>query len=314
MSILNRALFPPPELDPTAKRHLVKIFWPTLTVSDSDVCGAHYSASFQRVLAALEDLQPYGAKFAIRTFQDLQQVTAVVRQNQVSTQDAILQDLKELFDNVQDDAILRSVDLAVQLWLDLNVHSTTWFGSRDAWNSIINWPRTNPLQELITAEFKAMRRPSGSSFYLDPQAFTAAKLKSVCRIQIRWTWNLQDHLRLEGRRGERLLSIYQHKICLVNHSRSPLPIIGTDIIHEALQTLDLLFPLGDLDTETLLRQEGVSLHSISKTDYAPNYWASRSSTSDFVYWRARLEQLVQLLRDPPETVVQTLLDRRNLHQ
>jgi hypothetical protein len=104
------------------------------------------------------------------------------------------------------------------------------------------------------------------------------------------------------------LSIYQHKICLINHRKEPEPtIIPAEILDEAIRTLDLLFPFGDTKTEALLEQEKVQLWTNS-----PFESHRATNLNEFTYWRSNLAQLSSLFSGPPETVIQTLFDTRNI--
>lgn len=203
--------------------------------------------------------------------------------------------LKEHFCTTQDVAILRSVDLVVQIWLGLNVCSVTPLGGMDPWNTRVQWEDGETLQSLVASQFNKLRKPTGPGLQFDA-FFTAAGLKHVCRLRFRWTWNLIDHLVLSGTPGERTLSIYQHKVCLLNHIRAGQTTIDVDLLVETVRTLELLFPLGGLPTEALLEEEGISMHAVRAggSDHCPQ------STDEFAYWRSRLEVLHNLLHGPPE--------------
>ena len=63
--------------------------------------------------------------------------------------------------------------------------------------------------------------------------------------------SISDHLQFDSRR--QTLTVYRHKICLSNHldsiDRCPIP---KGVLGEILDTLNLLFPFGDLATKQLL--------------------------------------------------------------
>lgn len=85
--------------------------------------------------------------------------------------------------------------------------------------------------------------------------------------------------------------------------------IQADILDEAIRTIDLLFPFGDPKTEYFLEEEKVQFYCVD-----PSERPRATSLDDFQYWRSNIAQLLALLNGPPETVVQTLLDTRNLGQ
>lgn len=307
MPLTEDRLIPPTSLGPEKENDLIGLFWPDMPLGRLE--RGDHSAFFDRVFLTLESLQPYDAKYAAKTFGDVQFIIEMIRDDQQSTQGALLQLLKERFGSCDDAAILRSIDLVIQMWLGLNIYSTTSFARVDAWDSSIRWRMGETLRYLVSSDFNKLRRPTGVAFHFDA-LFTVARLRHICRLKIRWTWNLIDHLKLKGRAGHRTLSIYQYKTCLVNNSRSNQSIIGRDILTETLRTLELMFPLGDPDTEVLLNKEGISMHSIR----ADGDGDRPRSMDEFNYWRARLEEIQKVFDSPPETFAQAMLDIRNPNQ
>lgn len=96
----------------------------------------------------------------------------------------------------------------------------------------------------------------------------------------------------------------------MNHRKGPEPtIIPADVLNEAIRTLDLLLPFGDPRTEAFLEEEKVLFWTIS-----PSESPRATELDNFKYWRSNLAQLSNLLHGPPETVIQTLLDIRNISQ
>ena len=102
--------------------------------------------------------------------------------------------------------------------------------------------------------------------------------------------------------------MYRHKICLVNHLESeggcPIP---EGVLSEVLDTLNLLFPFGDMDTKHLLLKENqqalYQLESCGRT--------CMLDLTHFQYFREELEYLIDSFNQPPKTWRQLATDRRN---
>jgi hypothetical protein len=162
------------------------------------------------------------------------------------------------------------------------------------------------LQELTKSLFLRNRTPlSGNlEIVMDPR-FTAAHLVKVCNIKLNWTDNLADHLRFDKK--YRVLTMYKHKICLVNHYESEgIAIIPQDILLEALDTLNLLFPFSDESTRELLLKEKQPFWSLGNCKRERELDLSKYS-----YWGDQLTELHRVFHEPPHNWWQLLIDRRD---
>lgn len=311
MRLPTDPLFPPPIFDKQRTCELVNAFWPDLEVrTPEDLIEDDYSTLINHIATYLQELSPYASEFAAKTFESLFLIISKLGEDRAVTRDGLQEHLKSCYLNTPESSIRRSVDLAIRLWLGLNVSSIASVGPRNARDSRIIWRSNEQFGQMVAAQFpKNTGRPPASTFPLD-EAFTAVNLRNICRLQIRWTSNLQDHLKISGPRGHRVLSIYQHKVCLINHFKGPQKeIIGENVLKETIRTLDLLFPLADANTEAFLKEEGICMHS-----FHGHTITSSISINDFDVWRPKLEQLLGLFNGPPESVAQTLLDTRNINQ
>ena len=290
---------------------LINTFWPHLHLAEQDYIGGDYTAFFEFIGRTLQGLHPHALGFAAQELDSLLAIVYTLTLRRTCTRKEIIGYVKTSYSNTSDAAVARSIELAVRFWLGINASSKTLsVGPRNPRDSRIDWHDDQSLDQMVAAQFShRVSRTALTNFPLD-ESFTAVNLKNVCRLHIRWTDNLVDHLRLNGPRGQRSLSIYRHKICLINHRKGPEPtIIQEEVLDEAIRTLDLLFPFGDPKTEMFLEEEKVQLHVVN-----PSELLRATDLDDFKYWRNNLAQLLNLLNGPPETVVQTLLDTRNLGQ
>lgn len=292
---------------------IINALWPHLNLAEQDYITEDYAALFEFFGKTLQGLHPHYSRFAVQEWSGLFDMSAILTTNRSSTRRALIEDVKKKYLNVEDTAVARSIELVARLWLGLNVYSKGLFvGPANPRDTRVPWEDDQSFDGLVGAQF--LQSPNKAAFtnvQLD-DSFTAVNLKNICRLHLRWTDNLVDHLKLEGPRGERSLSIYRHKICLVNHWKAAeSTLLPKDILDEAIRTLDLLFPFGDAKTSAFLQEENVHFWSISR---GPFEAARATKLDEFSYWRSRLAQLSNLFHGPPETVLQTLLDTRNVSQ
>jgi hypothetical protein len=288
---------------------VVNTFWPELNLAEPDLIEHHYLAFFSYLGKTLQDLYPHASKFATQEWDGLLSMVTSMSVDRTLTKQALKEKVRREYLNTSDDSVVRSLELAVRLWLGINVCSRGLsVGPRNPRDYQVHWDDDQPLMELVTAQFPQDYNKTATAKVSFDESFTAVNIRHICRFNIRWTDNLIDHLRLEGPRGRRSLSIYRHKLCLLNHQKGLQPtIIPMPVLEEATRTLDLLFPFGDEKTRTFLQEENIQ------------FWTTFSSglpqpvqLNDFKYWNRNLVELLNLLDGPPETVMQTLLDTRDV--
>ncbi|KAJ4377208.1 hypothetical protein N0V83_000031 [Neocucurbitaria cava] len=297
---------------PTQRKcHVINTFWPHLKLDEEAYIQEDYSDLFEHIGRVLSSLHQHETKFDDKFLDSLLATLTELTAHRISTKEALVTKIKSKYSDARDDAVARSVELTARLWLGVHVSSRQLsVGPINPRDTRIEWPNDQPLDQIVAAQFRQRFLRAVDDEYSLDDSFTVVNLKAICRIHIRWTDNLVDHLKLEGPRGHRILSIYRHKICLVNHLKGPDPtVIERGVLDEAIRTLDLLFPFGDLKTAEFLKAERVHFHSMP-----PSEFSQPINLAEFTYWRNNLSQLLRLLNGPPETIAQTLLDRRNLSQ
>jgi hypothetical protein len=297
-------------LETERKRATIHAFWPHLNLAEHDSLE-NYTAWFDFLGKTLQSLHPHASKFATQEWDGLLSTVTILSANRTMARKTLTAHVKKEYLNTNDAAIGRSIELAARFWLGINVRSKSLsIGPRNPRDCHVDWQDDQSLQEMIVRQFPPDTSKTKFTDISFDESFTAASLKNICRLHIRWTDNLIDHLKLEGPRGRRCLSIYRHRVCLANHRGGPGPtIIPAEILDEAIRTLDLLFPFGDPKTEALLEQEKVRLW----TDF-PFVTYRATELDEFKHWRSNLAQLSRIFSGPPETVLQTLFDTRNISQ
>jgi hypothetical protein len=304
------------------KCRILNVFWPHLKLTAQDSIES-YSAWFEFLSSTLHRLRPHASNFAIQDWEGMLSIVTILSTSRTGKRKEIVSRVKQGYLNMEDHAIERSVELAARLWLGINVRSRNLsIGTWHARDSPVDWKDDESLDTMVARQFPryAGKVPRVKTAF--DESFKAVNLKDICQIRIRWTDNLVDHLKLEGPRGKRYISVYRHKICLSTalnghqKSASTVPqagaiptVIPADVLAESVLTFDLLFPYGDPKTAKFLKSEKVE------------FWTEISARErrsigldEFKFWKEDLVVLWEKLNGPPETLWQTLFDTRNPSQ
>ena len=308
-NILNQPLAPGIGSHPIRPNcELICKIWPQSNVSPSSFEFQTYAAFLQYMDSELDQIRQHQRHFAVESFGGILDIIQTLRENYSQPRSHVLQLLSTRFLNVEIAAIQRSLELSIRLWLTLNVNSSNIAIGPTFANEIpLDWDDSVSLKTMVESQFS---KGVAASHYaprskIDPN-FTAAYLANTCGMKLYWTDNIANHLCFDLKR--QVLTVYKHKICLVNHLNvgGDIP-IPKDILAETLDTLNLLFPFGDLPTKQLLIKEG----------QRPFYGlgnCNRSRQLDikpYAYYREELEHLIDSFNKPPRTWRQLATDRRN---
>jgi hypothetical protein len=248
--------------EPAQKCALINAFWPHLNFTKNKYIDEEYVDLLTYWGETLQALHPYDYQFATEEWDDLLAIVTKLSSGRDKKRAALVDEIKNKYLNFNDGAIICSIELAARLWLGITVRSRGLFvGPVKLRDSRIRWEDGQTLRGLVVVPFiQGMKKTQSAQYSLFDESLTAVDLRDICRLEIRWTDNLVDHLKMEGPRGKRTLSIYRHKICLVNRRKEPeLTIIPTDLLDETIRTLDLLFPGGDDRTEAFLKDTKVQM-------------------------------------------------------
>ena len=136
---------------------------------------------------------------AVRTHKDLFSTVDILRNSQSSCRPAIRALLEPQLLSTNELKIDRSINLALRLWLMINVQDLR-FESLRYGTDRVEWNDESTLQEFVQGLFpKSYWKITAQSSRLGPY-FTAAFMHRVCGLKIEWTTSILDHLRLDRRR------------------------------------------------------------------------------------------------------------------
>jgi hypothetical protein len=291
-----------------SKCDLLRVFWPNTQFSPRKLDEASYDDFLDFVANELEQVRHHQVLFAAQDFDETSAIIQALRRSHHRTCSEIIHSLSPQFPDSEVVKMRRSLELSTRLWLTLNTHSSDIaVGPIFANDVSLEWNEDTSLDTLLQAHFVKSGRTQSSSEYakIDP-AFTAAYLINTCGMRLQWTDNIAAHLNFDLKRVA--LTVYRHKICLVNHldnlQSCPIP---KDILNEMLDTMNLLFPFGDVATKQLLLKEGQkSMYSLGS--------CGRSRVLDaahYQYFGEELEHLIGYFDKTPRTWKQLAFDRRN---
>ena len=206
------------------------------------------------------------------------------------------------FDNpAAEDATRHVLQMIVRLWtmLDIQIEMPRYQAP-----GLLVWLEDESIT-AVTERFFSQKAQTDQLFDLsgtvDPD-LTAARLVLDHNIRIIWTSNLAEHLSMNWTRKRRMLKVFEHKVWAHRHltapGQSPIP---ADVLDELMGTYNLLFPMFNRATESLLEKDGMieSFYSLGTCGKVPS-----RNWSDYKYWRKALHQLSEVLDEPPRGMQQ----------
>lgn len=157
--------------------------------------------------------------FAAKSHRDISQIYKLLSTNQDSKRVTIRNLLRNQhpFSCNDNAAIDMSMDLAVRLWLSVNVHHDSW-NIHEIRRSPIRWEDDLSLNGFLAGLFpRSETILSAKEARLSP-SFTAAYLVKTCGLKIDWTDHLQDHLKLDHE--SQTLQVFADQAFLYSHLKS----------------------------------------------------------------------------------------------
>ncbi|KAK2040593.1 hypothetical protein LZ31DRAFT_474142 [Colletotrichum somersetense] len=188
--------------------------------------------------------------------------------------------------------------------LDVGGHQFEVFRS-----NTLEWPEDQTLRQAVRQFFELQRGVLESEGAALGKIFTARNLCLIGGLNIHWTTNLADHLRLSDE--DQTISIF-HLHSFLRVSSFAEPVFPDGVIKETLRTLALLFPQNDKNTRSWVRAQ------IKHTSLDPSLASCGVLSAQdrrferFDFWRDRLIILKQAFDESsPRTLTQWWNDRRN---
>jgi hypothetical protein len=225
------------------------------------------------------------------------------------TRESLKDHLRERFPNLPPDnseaLICETIDLAVRLWLMIDVGEL--FHGFVPGQKSLSWER-GVLKDLLVNYFSPpITMPMRVVRVKLDRIFTARNLERIAGLQIIWTSNILDHLRLMV--DDTRIAIYHHASCLEHHKNNPL--FPQGFIDETIRTLSLLFPEYDKKSRKWFKAQRNKYGLDEKASTSGHLTTEERQIERFVFWHDRLGILKQVFDEAePSTIAQWWRDRR----
>ncbi|KAH8885719.1 hypothetical protein GQ53DRAFT_828740 [Thozetella sp. PMI_491] len=280
--------------------------WPGLMDDEFNTTSKHYVRLTDALENELATIEENPERFAFSSEDDLATLlNAFQASGEITKMDAlqVAQGVLKRKQPIVDEMVLRSIEVVLRLWLTIDISSLKRWKDQDG---LLLWRDNQHLNRLVSLNFEQISqdqgKPLGRDSTIDPE-LTAEALARNFGFTVEWTGNLTNHLKVDWK--HRVITVYEHKICLYNHLRfkQNCPIPG-NVLEEAIDTMNLLFPFQDAATKRFLAKHKKPFYGLGL--------CGRVRVLDLEHysvWRGRLADLVYISRSPPVGLQQLRLDR-----
>lgn len=247
-----------------------------------------------------------GRHIAIRTHSDVVRIAAQLQagQSRSDIKDSIRARLTSPHDN-EDEILDNSVDLVSGLLLMTHCGTSPYgFSGR----SELRWAQGS-LRDHVARYFSVPPVLGHERVKLD-KTFTGPNLSRIAGLEIVWTDNLIDHLRMSD--DDTRVHIFHHAAFLECQRRTQSSLLPDGVAAETLQTLALLFPTADAETKKWFLKAAAAAQLDGRAIQCGRLRSDRRQIEKFRFWRDRLVTLKQVFDEAqPRTMSQWWNDRRN---
>lgn len=140
--------------------------------------------------------------------------------------------------------------------------------------------------------------------------FTGPNLDRIAGLEIVWTDNLIDHLRMSD--DDTKVHIFHHATFLECQQHNQKSLLPDGVANETLETLKLLFPKSATETKKWFLKEAPTAEVDSRVIQCGQLGSDRRKIENFKFWRDRLVTLKQVFDEAqPKTISQWWNDGRN---
>ncbi|KIW30848.1 uncharacterized protein PV07_02541 [Cladophialophora immunda] len=195
-----------------------------------------------------------------------------------------------------------AIDFTLRLWLMINFRDPQHVGLGQGRPPIV-WRNNRTLSAQVESLFaKSTTELSPLQRRLHPN-FKAVNLVNICRLKLKWTSSLEDHLRLD--RDHNTLWIFPGRRFLKFAAGSSTLPICAELLDETSRTLDLLFPSWDQDMKRMMKKLKRDFHRVHCRDRSLDL-------RHYLFWRDRLLELYEdVYLAPPGGWAQLWYDQRD---
>lgn len=293
--------------DPQAIQEITELFWGRC--SKQGLNGLNVNLTSFRSYYIREStyaLHDGGRHIALRTHRDVVEVAAQLDAG--LTRDQVKNKLRAKLtsphDN-EDELLENSIDLVSGLLLMIDCGTSSYgFSGRTE----MQW-RQGSLRQHLADYFGDPPVLGHDSIKLEKN-FTARNLGRISGLEIVWTDNLVDHLRMSD--DDTKVHIFHHASFLECQRQSQKSLLPDGVAAETLQTLALLLPSADAETRRWFSKVAATAELDTRAVQCGKLRSDRRQIERFRFWRDRLVTLKQVFDEAqPKTLSQWWYDRRN---
>ncbi|KAI8627680.1 hypothetical protein F5Y19DRAFT_440779 [Xylariaceae sp. FL1651] len=282
-------------IDRTKEQQLefVRSFWPSL--DDDAFQHEHYTRFLKFIDRQMSRTREYPGGYSEQTLDGVAEYIRHLRENLALRKIDLVENYNQ--------EVSRTLDLAATIWLTILVDTETTSHS-------IIWNNQNTIEQVILPGFStAIINNDTNDMRRDmiPPSLTMAYLCRRYGFTVAWTDDLRYHLNIDWENHK--ITVYEHLIYLSNYlfypAASPIP---TNIVEEAIDTINLLFPSDEKGTRKFLRARQ---RNFDRFGYCGR--ERRLHLSKYHHWRAKLKLLKEVMEGQAKGINQLMLhkERRN---
>ncbi|GAW11893.1 hypothetical protein ANO14919_012460 [Xylariales sp. No.14919] len=273
----------------------IRNIWPS--ISEDAFQHEDYARLFRFIDREMNNTKEYPTRYSKHSIDEIAEYIRFLRQNYIySKAQAIVKHRTSL--GIDEHVISRTLDLAASIWLTTRVDTEMALGC-------VTWEPNESLQQSIESHFRPVATANDMKRDIIPRSLTAAYLCKNYGFTIIWTDDLRHHLSVDWETQR--IKVYEHLIYLCNFLNYPADTpIRTDILEEAVDTINLLFPSDHKRTKKFLKRENKTFNRLGYCGRE-----RRVRLSDYHHWRERIGALKEALDGPPKGYHQLVLDKEH---
>lgn len=297
-------------LDRSAQLELIQNLWNRN--ADDTVLG-NYGGYLDYYFREMKNLR-FGFAWALnnsaaQTHRQLLSIVRIMSEHRDLDIFQMIQKVKEVpeFSNAPDEWVQRSIDMALRVWLTLNVREKE-LETLTLHTPCLQWEgRATTLNRFVAHTFPSVILPPEADASLENH-FTAVNMYQSNGLRVEWTNCLVDHLSVDLE--HRKVRIYYLKQCLHDHMNGRGLVLGVNgsilpkrLLLETIWTLNLLFPPDDRRTTDFLDDQKPPKRFYSEDPHEEKRYLDLNV---YTYWRQRLLELRKISKMRSETITQYL--------
>lgn len=305
MSSIDGSLHNQPSI-PT-QNQILRSFWnvglaPNVRGQSRINSSSYFSYYVAECCHALHD---QGRHVSVRTHQDILWIVPGLNQNH--QRDSVMTKLRDEVwpgDLWTEDQIEGSIDLVARLLTMTDIGQLPFgFSGRKS----LEWTDQG-LKDFLASHFMEPHALGHDGIKLE-KTFNARTLFKIAGIEILWTNNLADHLRLMD--DDRKVAVF-HYASFLEYNRGNCTLLPSGLAEETLKTIALLFPQSDPAIRKWLSKSPQTINLDQRIFQCGRLKTDDRQIEKFQFWHDRLVMLKQVYDDArPGNLSQLWNDRRN---